>query len=136
MQPKEKIAPSERIREEIAEIMDGRLGGQGLETETYGALMQRAKKLLAQELLEGEVGEFLQRGRYQRRQSGGRTGYRNGYEASCLRTPEGKVSIEMPQVRDTEDPFPEKWGHMTNFLRKATSSSAVQMHGAWAGGMT
>ena len=53
------IAPSERLRRELDEIMDG-AGGDGDPIEAIGRLGAR---LILQQALEDEVSEFLGRGR-------------------------------------------------------------------------
>ena len=42
---------------------------------------------------------------YYERGEGKRRGYRNGYESKKLRTAEGKVEVEAPQLRDTEETY-------------------------------
>ena len=62
-------------------------------------------RLVVQELLEGEQGDFLGgRGRYQRRGEE-QLGSRNGYERGRLRTAEGFVDVAVPQVRGAGEPF-------------------------------
>ncbi len=59
---------------------------------------------IIQKLLEVEVTEKLGREPYDRRSHGPR-GYRNGYKTRKLRTAEGVIEVEVPQVRDTEEGF-------------------------------
>jgi hypothetical protein len=63
---KNKIPPSERICKEINEIYQGILSGEAEGKELFGLLMQKAKLLIAQEALEKEVEEFLERKYYER----------------------------------------------------------------------
>jgi len=68
--------------------------------------MEKAKLLIVEELLEKEVEEFLERKYYQRdKDISKKRGYRNGYEKNRIKTPEGTLTLEIPQVRDTEEPF-------------------------------
>jgi hypothetical protein len=68
------------------------------------ALVETAR-LVVQELLEAEQGDFLGgRGRYPRRGEE-QVGSRNGYERGRLRTAEGFVDVAVPQVRGVGEPF-------------------------------
>ena len=59
---------------------------------------------MVQELLEEEVTDFLGREHYERRDHG-QNGSRNGYKERAIKTAEGRIPAEQPQVRDTEEPF-------------------------------
>lgn len=59
---------------------------------------------VVQELLEQEVADYLGRERYERREDA-QPGYRNGYEPGWIRSAEGEVSIQAPQVRDSTEPY-------------------------------
>ena len=99
-----KIPPSEKIRKEIKDL----LKGIGVEENgnIFSQLMEKAKLLIVEELLEKEVEEFLERKYYQRnKEISEKRGYRNGYEKNRINTPEGTLTLEIPQVRDTEEPF-------------------------------
>jgi len=61
-------------------------------------------KLFVEELLSAEVAETLGRERSERREEG-QAGYRNGYKSRALRTGEGKIELEVPQVRGLEEPY-------------------------------
>jgi putative transposase len=62
-------------------------------------------RLVVQQLLEGEQTDFLGgRGRYERR-SGEQRGARNGYEPARLRTAEGGVDLQLPQVRGVAETY-------------------------------
>jgi putative transposase len=56
-----------------------------------------------QEALEQEQAEVLGRGRYERRAEEG--GYRNGYEVGRLKTAEGVLPVQVPQIRGREEPY-------------------------------
>jgi len=100
-----KIPPSEKIRKEIGEMVAGE--GEAAEGGNLVEwLMEKAKGLIVQELLEREVEEFLGRKHYQRKkEDAGQAGYRNGYEPRRLKTAEGLLTMQVPQVRDTEEKF-------------------------------
>jgi len=75
------------------------------ETSVVSAFVELAIRLVAQQLLEAEQVDFLGgRGRYERRGEGQR-GSRNGYEPGRIRTAEGAIPLQVPQVRGTDQPF-------------------------------
>jgi transposase-like protein len=67
-------------------------------------LVQLGARKLIQELLEAEVTEALGRAPYERRGEGTQ-GYRNGSKQRRLDTAEGRLAVDVPQVRDTPEPF-------------------------------
>jgi transposase-like protein len=61
---------------------------------------------LVQEMLEEQVKDHLGRERYERRDPGQEhLGYRNGYEPGRVRTGEGEVTVQVPQVRDAPETY-------------------------------
>ncbi len=105
-----KIAPSQRLREELRKFMDHLEGvedGKGALSE----LVRRAVGLIVQESLEAEQRDFIGRERYER---GEGHGYRSGYSRGHLKTAEGRVEVERPQVRDAEMTYRSK---LFEFLR-------------------
>ncbi len=110
-----KVAPSQRIREEINRVLKDGLDGEADVTST---LLRLGAQRLAQELLEEEVTDFLGRERYVRHRGGEpHRGYRNGYEPGRVRTAEGKIPLRLPQVRAAPEPFQSK---LVAFLRGHT----------------
>lgn len=108
----QRIPPSRKIRQQIDELVNQGLQG---EENPISRLFQLAAQLIAQEMLEKEVTEHLGRGHYQRRRAAdGPLGYRNGYEPGRIATAEGKLEVQVPQVRDTTAPYHSK---LTAFLR-------------------
>lgn len=72
------------------------------------ALMRLGLEALLNRALEEERTDFLGRERYERpqaEQAEVRTGYRNGYTPGHVDTAEGRVSLAVPQVRATDEPF-------------------------------
>jgi len=67
-------------------------------------LVNLSVRKLIQEILEQEVTYYLRRGYYERGERG-RPGYRNGYERKRLKTAEGIMEIQTPQLRATEEPY-------------------------------
>jgi putative transposase len=97
-----RVAPSVVAREQLQRLLDG---GVDHEQNIVSALVETVTRLVVQELLEGEQGDFLGgRGRYQRRGEE-QLGSRNGYERGRLRTAEGFVDVAVPQVRGAGEPF-------------------------------
>jgi len=97
-----RVAPSVFAREQLQRLLD-----DGIEHErnVVSALVETVTRLVVQELLEAEQGEFLGgRGRYERR-GDDQAGSRNGYERGRLRTAEGFVDVAVPQVRGAGAPF-------------------------------
>src|SRR5829696_7154905 len=73
--------------------------------ELSGSFFCRMGKLFVEELLDAEVTDALGRDKGERReppgdagQAGG--GYRNGFKPRTLRTGEGRIELDVPQVRD------------------------------------
>jgi transposase-like protein len=90
----EKVAPSERFRAELDDVLAGVAGGQD-PIETVGRLGAR---LILQQALEDEVTEFLGRRRYERAEE--TVSHRNGYEPRTVKTTAGPMRLERPRVRD------------------------------------
>jgi putative transposase len=61
-------------------------------------------RLVLQRAVEEEVDDWLGRARYERRVEAA-PGKRNGYRPRRLKTAEGEVVVELPQVRDASSPF-------------------------------
>jgi putative transposase len=94
----QRIPPSEQIRKQLDDLLDNGLAGQ---ENPIGTLVQLGAQLVVQEMLERETTEQLGRGHYQHRKPGEPLrGHRNGYEPGRLRTAEGEIGVQVPQVRD------------------------------------
>ena len=110
----QRIPPSEQIRKELDELLNK--GIDGLENP-IGSLVQLGAQLVVQELLERETTEQLGRAHYQHRKPGEPLrGHRNGYEPGRLRTAEGEIEVQVPQVLDWMEEGPYRSSLMT-FLR-------------------
>lgn len=97
-----KILPSERISNELSELFNN---GRETQEDLLGLILKKSLQKTVQELLEEEIDKKLGRGYYQRRpEASNEEIYRNGYESRKLKTAEGKVDIEVPQLRNTEEP--------------------------------
>lgn len=99
-----KIPPSQKNRKQLEELLSNGVAGENLLT----AVMQKGMQIIIQEMLESEATEFLQREHYERRGTEELRGYRNGYEPLKIRTAEGKIPVEVPQIRESLEPFRSK----------------------------
>jgi putative transposase len=97
-----RVPPSVHVREELNRLLSS---GADRETSVVSAFIELAVRLVVQQLLEGEQADFLGgRGRYERRLEG-QQGSRNGYEPGRIRTAEGAIPVQVPQVRGANQPF-------------------------------
>ena len=99
-----RIPSSDRIHQQISELLEEGLEG---EDSPRGTLMQLSAQLVGQEALESETTEWLGRRYYQRRKADEPLiGYRNGYEPGRLRTAEGEITAQLPEVREWAEERP------------------------------
>ena len=101
-----RIAPSERLREELDSVLTRGLAAETGQAELRGVLLRLGVRRMLQELLEAEQAEFIGAGRYER--GADRDGRRNGYEPAHIDTGEGRFALEAPQVRGAAMPFRSK----------------------------
>ena len=95
----QRIPPSQRVRQRIAELL---ADGTEADEEMVTTIVRLGVERLIQEMLEEEVKDYLGRDHYVRRAPDQEhLGYRNGYEPGRIRTGEGEVTVQVPQVRDT-----------------------------------
>jgi len=100
-----KIPPSERISKEIEDILQN---GMPEDEDLLSTLIRKSVKKLIQEVIEQEVHDYLGRG-YFKRDNQSRPGYRNGYENKYIRTSEGRLALEVPQLRETDETYRSKF---------------------------
>ncbi len=105
-----RIAPSEQIEQALHEFLQGGIESSG---QPASELMKLAAQMIVQQALEQEVRDHLGRERYERREAG-QQGLRNGYEAGRMRSAEGEIVLQVPQVRGTQEPYRSK---LMDFLR-------------------
>ena len=79
------------------------------DADPLGEAARRGAQLILQRALEAEVSEFLGRDRYQRTGDGALRGYRNGYEPKRVHTAEGTIEVQVPQIRESLEPFESQW---------------------------
>src|SRR5262245_20366901 len=105
-----KIAPSERKAQEIQALLQGQLEAQSGE-ELLSTLVRLSTERVLQEALEEEQALALGRERYERRE--GQLGSRNGYEKGTLKTAEGVLRVQVPQIRGRAEPYrSELWSQV------------------------
>ncbi len=99
-----KIQPSDRLRKEIQTFFQD-MGSAEDGAQALSELVRLASTLMVQEGLEAEQADFVGRPHYQR---GEGNGYRSGYKPGHLDTAEGRLRIDLPQVRQAHKPFHSK----------------------------
>jgi transposase-like protein len=107
-----RIPPSKRIQKQIDALLEGEwANGDELVTK----LILLGAQHLGQEMLEQEVTDYLGRGHYERSEEGEEhRGYRNGYRPARMDTAEGRVKLQVPQVRESAEPYQSR---LVDFLR-------------------
>ena len=95
-----KVPASERTRQTVNELIEGRL----VSADARSELVRLAARLIVEEALEAEVSDVLGRGSYEQGDEP-RRGYRNGYRPGRLKTAEGLIEYSAPQVSDRDEPF-------------------------------
>lgn len=119
-----KIAPSARLREEIAAFLKNTTSAESA-GEALSELIQLAAARVVQEALEQEQTDFIGRERYVRTPGRGK---RNGYVPGHLETGEGRVTVQVPQVREAGAPYRSA---LYDFLRghsDVVQTLAVEMY--------
>ena len=119
-----KVPPSEKLRKEIDEVLSGQLGeGEDL----LGVFIDKSLRMIFQKILEQEVQDYLGRGYYER-SAESRKGYRNGYEQKGVKTAEGRIHVEVPQLRSTEEPYRSEFLGKVDLLSPQLKRLAVEMY--------
>ena len=99
----QRIAPSERIEQEMTAFLQG---GISSSDQPISQFIRLAAQQIVQQALEQEVSDYLGRERYERQPEV--DGYRNGYKPGRIRSAEGEIALQVPQVRGTDDPYRSK----------------------------
>jgi putative transposase len=93
-----RVPPSQKIGKQFEQLMNQGLDG---EEDVTSMVVRLGIERLVQEMVEQEVTDYLERGHYERRRpEQEHRGYRNGYEPGRMRTAEGEIVVQVPQVRD------------------------------------
>ena len=96
-----RIPPSQQIGKKVNEPLKQGLDG---EEDTTTVIIRLGVERLVQEMGGQEVTDYLEREHDQRlRPEQEHRGYRNGYEPGRVRTAEGEIAVQVPQVRDAPE---------------------------------
>ena len=114
-----KIPPSQQIQQQMEQLW---IQGSEGPASILSTVLRLGAQRVVQELLECEVTDFLGRAHYRR---GPRriTGYRNGYKPQSVPTAEGRLPVQVPQVRDTAGPFASR---LLQFLGDPAQQDVLQ----------
>jgi putative transposase len=96
------VPPSAEIEEQIDRLLAVGVGENP--RESLSELARLGARLIIQRAVEDEFDAWLGRARYERRPDYQR-GLRNGFRPRTVQTLEGELSVEIPQVRETAEPF-------------------------------
>jgi transposase-like protein len=96
----QRIAPSQKLQQGLHEMLSQGYSQDDLPASQF---LKLAAQMVVQQVLEQEVVDYLGRERYERQPE--TTGYRNGYKPGRIRSTEGEIQVEVPQVRDTPEPY-------------------------------
>jgi putative transposase len=118
----ERIPASERTREKLRALMEGRSEVADGRSE----LVRLAARLIIEEALEGEAGDALGRDYYARGAVPG-TGYRNGYRAGRVKSAEGAIDYSAPQIADRSEPFRSRLREVVRGRTEELEALAVEM---------
>lgn len=118
----QRIPASERTREALSDLIEGRLSSEAGRTE----LVQLATRLIVEEGLEAEVRDALGREYYERGGAPTR-GYRNGVREGRLKTAEGAIAFSAPQVAGGEVPFRSQLRQHLKGHSEALEDLAIEM---------
>jgi putative transposase len=107
-----RIPPSHKIGKKFEQLMNQGLDG---EEDITSVVVRLGIERVVQEMVEQEVADYLERDHYQRRRpEQEHRGYRNGYEPGRIRTAEGEIVVQVPQVRDAPETYRSR---LMTFLR-------------------
>jgi putative transposase len=119
----ERILASERTREKLKALMEGRSEVEDGRSE----LVRLAARLIIEESLEGEAGDALGRDYYARGAARG-AGYRNGYRPGRVKSAEGSIEYSAPQIADRSEPFRSRIRAIVGGRTEALEALAVEMY--------
>jgi transposase-like protein len=102
-----RIPPSSKLRQEVEEVFIG------WETEGHPLdnFVRLGVRYMLQLAVEQEVEDYLGRAHYHRG-SRRKNGWRNGYEPGKVKTANGLLEIDLPQLRATEEPYHSRLARM------------------------
>jgi len=118
-----------KIRKEIREIVEGMKDGAPFYEDPMNTLLMKSKELILQEMLEEEVTEHVGRMSYERDpEKAYYQGHRNGYEPKQLKTPEGRMRLQIPQVRGGEAPYQSRLKTFFKNNTEVLEKLAIEMY--------
>lgn len=116
--------PSEKVSREIAELLEN---GPGDSEDFLSLLVRKSVQKIVQEALEQEVADYLGRGYYERNAASNK-GLRNGYEPKTVKTAEGKVVVDAPQLRNTDETYRSGLLSQLNTISPELQRLAIEMY--------
>ena len=119
----ERIPASERTREKLRALMEGRSEVADGRSE----LVRLAARLIIEEALEGEARDALGRHYYARGAAPG-AGYRNGYRTGRVKSAEGAIEYSTPQIADRNEPFRSRLREVVRGRTEELETLAVEMY--------
>jgi len=119
-----KVPPSERLSKELKEVVAGQVGEK---EDLLDRIIETSVRMVLQRVLEQEVEDYLGRGYYER-STESRAGYRNGYEAKRVKSAEGEIPLEVPQVRDSGETYRSEVVKELSRLSPQLKHLAVEMY--------
>jgi putative transposase len=119
----ERIPASERTREKLKALMEGRGEPEAGRSE----LVRLAARLIIEEALEGEARDALGRDYYARGAAPG-AGYRNGYRPGRVKSAEGAIEYSAPQIAERSEPFRSRIREIVAGRTEALEAMAVEMY--------
>ena len=99
-----RVPPSVKMKEEVEGLLRGEARPAAEPEHPMTGFVRRLARYILQVHIEAEATEFLGRAHY-RRGERLRQGWRNGYEPKGLQSESGLVTLQVPQVRGSEEPF-------------------------------
>ncbi len=94
---------SEIIREEREGMMEGMKEKETKGKDILSMLLRMSLKALIVDILKEEVEECIEARQYER--VGEWRGRRNGYWVKRVKTVEGEIEVDVPRVRESEEPY-------------------------------
>lgn len=119
-----KVKPSQRLSKRIQQLTSGQTEADDLLAE----LVDLGAQKILQEGLEAEVDEFLGRGWYQHSGQQEPKGYRNGYWTKNFKTQSGRMGVQVPRVRQTEEDFESALLARLDTIEQRLKNLSVEMY--------
>lgn len=122
---KHKLPPSEAMSKALETLLEG-----GTDTkDLLGEVIRHGTEFLLQHSLESEVTDFLGRDHYERVPADEvPRGYRNGYRPRRIRTTNGRLTIQEPRVRQSEETFESRILARIDGIEARLETMALEMY--------